>query len=1052
MDLTRRGFFKASALAAAGVAALGLSGEAQAYADPEFSADSDWKLVDTEEYTNVCCYCAGGCGSVVSVRDGKIVNVEGDPDNPINEGGLCPKGAAMMQLHDIVDPETGKWIPNPNREYAPKVRRPGASDWEPISWDDAFDEIARHIKDTRDATFQVTDENGVTVNRTEAIASYGGSQQNSEEQYLILKAMRMLGIIAVDNQARVCHSSTVAGLAPTFGRGSMTNHFSDIANTDYILTCGSNCAECHPVSMKWINRALERGAKWIVVDPRFTRTAANADVYLPIRSGTDIAFYGGMINYIFEHDRWQHEYVMHYTNISYIMNDDFDFDPETGLFNGWNEDTQTYDTTQWGYATDHTEEWDTSENGTYSWVSRPGVPQFTPPTVQVPRTDPTLQDPHCVYQIMRNHYSRYTLDTVSDICGMNKDALEQVYELYTRSGASDKSGTIIFALGQTQHTYGAQNCRSMAMIQLLLGNIGMPGGGCNAFRGEPNVQGATDMAMTVYDLPGYLHWPTVATTPSLADWLHHETYSSGYYTNKPKFMVSFLKEYFGKNATVDNDYGYDWLPKIGSNNLTHIRTFEAMRDGTMKGYFAWGMNPANSAPNAKFARQAMANLDWLVVADWFETETASFWKAPDMDPSQVQTEVYMLPAAEIFEKPGTIVNSGRWLQWRNKAVEPAEDTMTDLEMVNQIWKRVAALYRSEGGVGADCILNTAWDYDIGGKASFEKVAWAMNGYRVNSSDFHANKPDLLTGYSQLQADGSTACGIWIYSGYYNNSAEPMNPAAQPVGSRGLRNPGGVGLYPDFAFSWPNNRRVLYNRASCDPQGNPWKHDQVLEEWDGTRWISNDVPDFTATTTSNGTTTQVPPNDNAFFMRWEQRGCFTTTQMPDMPIPEFYEPIESPAENELNHRQNSPRAMFTKDPSLQKGDPDQYPLVATTYGITEHWQTGQQTRSCPVLDEIAPKQFIEIDRDLADEKGIQNGDDVRVFNNRGSVVVAAMVTDRMTPLTVNGRTVHEVGLIHHWGWANKFSTGDTVNDLTPNVGDPNSYIPEYKAFLVDIEKA
>lgn len=833
----------------------------------------------------------------------------------------------------------------------------------------------------------------------------------------------------------------------------MTGHYCDIGNADVILTCGSNNVENHPVSAKWCNRAVEKGGKWIVVDPRYTRTAALSDLYCPIRSGTDIAFYGGLINYIIENDLWQHEYVLNYTNATYLINPDYDFDPEDGLFSGWNEATGKYDTTSWGYQIESTSQWDTTS--TYSWATAAGVPEFTPPTVKTPKKDVTLTDENCVFNIMKNHYSRYDMDTVSSICGMDKDVLEEVYALYGSTGAPEKTGTILYALGQTQHHYGTQNTRIMCMVQLLLGNVGCAGGGVNALRGEPNVQGATDMAMLVFDFPGYLHWPSATSTPTLRDWCEHETYASGYYTNKPKFFISGLKEWFGDKATVDNDYGYDWLPKVPANggDFTTIGTFERMDEGTMKGYFAWGQNPAASGSNTKSIRKSMANLDWLVVADWFITETASFWDAPDMDSASIDTEVYFLPAALIYEKSGTIANSGRWLQWRQKAVEPWDEAKPDYEICDLMWTEICRLYKEEGGVCPEPILNTKWDYYVDGKIDPRPVAWCLNGYNVETSDWQNGKVDLLSAFSKLKADGSTACSMWIYGGYYNNNDAPLDPSEQPVGSRELDDPGELGLFPGWAFAWPANRRVIYNRASADMEGKPWNEDKTLVKWNGTKWETNDVPDFVASSTAaDGTKTAVAPNNKAFMMRWEQNACFLASGMKDMPIPEFFEPFESPTDNVLNGRQNSPLILFSKDESVQQGDRETYPIVATTYSITEHWQTGAQTRSVPALDEIQPRQFVEISEELAQEKGIANGDLVRVFNNRGSVEVNAMVTHRLVPLEVNGKTVHEIGLIHHWGWAGKFSTGDVVNDLTPNVGDPNSYIPEYKAFLVDVEKA
>ncbi len=836
------------------------------------------------------------------------------------------------------------------------------------------------------------------------------------------------------------------------------------------MNIGSNSAENHPVSSRWLHKAHDNGAKWIVVDPRYTRTAEQADIYCPIRSGTDIAFFGGLYNYVVNNliepglqeylatgkqDNYNFEYLLNYTNASYLLDPSFTFDPETGLFSGWDPEKKKYTNTTWHYQVESTSTWDTSANGTYSWAVAPGVPEFTPPTVEHPKKDMTLQDPMCVYQQFKKHYSRYDMDTVCSICGMDKETLELVYSTYASSAAPGKAGSILYALGQTQHTYGAQNTRAMSVCQLLLGNIGIPGGGLNALRGEPNVQGATDMGMLVNELPGYLKWPNDSARSSLRKWLEGETYSDGYYTNKPKFLVSFLKEWFGDAATIENDYGYDWLPKVPSSpDFTIMSTFELMDQGIIKGYFNWGMNPCHSAPNASFVRKSMAKLDWLVVADQVITESASFWKAPDMKPEEINTEVYFLPCALIYEKPGTIVNSGRWLQWRYQAVEPWEEAKPDYEMVDLIWKEICRLYQEEGGANPDPILKTKWDYYVDGKIDPRPVAWALNGYNVAGTDCNTTtdnpKTDLLAGYSALKADGSTACAMWIYGGFWSNNDAPLDPAEQPIGRRDNSDAaGGFGLNTTWAYAWPNNRRILYNRASSDLNGKPWNADKPLCEWNGTKWVLNDAADFTAV---NGDT-PVPPNNKAFFMLWEQNARLESYGMEDGPLPEHFEPFETPVDsNLLNGSLNNPCMKFAENESTKHGSVEEYPIVATTYSVTEQWQTGGQSRSCPALVEAMPTQFIEISEELAGEKGISSGDKVRVWNNRASVEVDAVVTKRVKPLTVHGKTQHLIGLTHHFGWSDLFGTGDVVNDLTPNVGDPNSQTPEYKAFLVNIEKA
>ena len=1032
MKLSRRSFFKRGL-------AFGASAAAAATASAETThAEAPYKLRNVKEVTNICCYCSGGCGTICSSRDGELINLEGDPDHPVNLGGLCPKGAAMWGLRNVVTADRKAKL-HPDRPLYPMVRRPGKKEWERLSWDEAVNEIARHIKTTRDATF-VEKEDGITVNRCDGISSFGAAQLNNEEGWLVQKFARSMGILSIDNQTRVCHSSTVAGLAPSFGRGSMTSHWCDFANSDVIMSIGSNNVENHPLSSRWVKRAQDKGAKWIVVDPRYSRSAAQADIYARIRPGTDIAFYGGLIRYIIENKLYQKEYILHYTNAACILRPDFKFNEDTGLFSGWDPETKRYDNETWGYDVDKKVGWDTTPGSAFSWVNDPNVPKFKTPDLKVLKRDMTLTDPNCVLNVMRRHYARYTPEMVHRVTGMDMDVMKKVWDTFASTGRPDKAGSILYALGQTQHSYGSQNCRAMCVVQLLLGNIGIAGGGINALRGEPNVQGSTDVGASSHQAPGYLAWPTAKSHPTLAKYLSTETYAAGYYSNKPKFWVSALKEWFGDNATFDNDYCYGLLPKIAPKkdygDFSTIMSFNDMRDDKIKGYMCWGMNPAHSTPNARHARHAMAKLDWLLVADWFQTETSLFWCAPDMKPEEVQTEVYFLPAALIYEKIGSINNSGRWIQWREKAVDPPGECKSDFEMMMLIWDKLCELYRREGGARPDQILKTNMNYRINGKADLRALCWALNGYSVKDQK-------LIPGYAALKADGTTACGIWIFSGYYNNEAQKMDPMKQPCTRRNKSDPSGLGLFPEWSFAWPANRRILYNRASADPEGRPWDPKRTLVEWKGDHWLQNDVGDFV---TAKG------PDDKAFFMTWEQNARLFAYGMADGPLPEHFEPHEAPVKNLLNGAGGNPCIRFADDPSVKRGSVKDFPFVVTTYSVVEHWQTGTQTRNIPWLNELIPCNFIELSEELAAQKGIKTGDMVHVWNNRGSVEVAAMVTKRMKPMEIDGKMTHVVGMPHHFSWATNMARGDNVNDLTPNVGDPNSYIPEYKAFLVNLEKA
>jgi formate dehydrogenase major subunit len=822
----------------------------------------------------------------------------------------------------------------------------------------------------------------------------------------------------------------------------MTNHWIDIRNSDVIMAIGGNNAENHPISMKWVTEARKNGAKYIVVDPRFTRSAAVADLYGPIRSGSDIAFFGGLYKYIFDNKLYHEAYVKNYTTASWLVNPDYDF--EDGLFSGYDEASRKYSKDTWQYQTDGETPWDTE--GAFAWVNAPGTPAFTTPVAKTPMKDMTLSDPNCVFQLMMKHYERYTPEVASAVSGMPLERMLEIWDLFASTGQPGKAGTILYAMGMTQHTYGSQNVRAMAVTQLLLGNMGMPGGGVNALRGESNVQGSTDMAMLFHIIPAYMATPNATVHENLRGYLEKETPSGGYWTNKPKFFISLLKEMYGDYATEANDYAYAMMPKLNGKNHSHIAMFEAMNEGVIKGLFLWGQNPAVGGPNCSMERKAMEQLDWMVSVDLWETETAAFWKAPTIDPATVNTEIFMLPAACHYEKQGSVANSGRWIQWRWKAVDPPGEAKDDAEICTEITLALKALYEAEGGAVPEAITKLTWDYvDENDHVDISKIARAVNGYTVADGK-------LLSNFTKLAADGSTACGNWIYSGYWNNE-DSMEAVDQPTGARDDTDPtrkgleGGMGSYLGWSFAWPVNRRIIYNRASCDLDGKPWNPDKPLFEWTGTEWLSNDVPDF-GNKAADGTETK-PPNATAFIMLPEGEARLYAQGMADGPFPEHYEPFESPTDNALSSQQNDPAVVIWESASL--GTKENWPIVMTTYRLTEHWQTGQMTRNLPWLVEIMPKMFVELSIELADDKGIVSGDNVIIENNRGAIKAYAMVTNRFKPFQINGETVHQIGTPWHWGYTGSCSIGGIANDLTPNVGDANTMIPEYKAFLVDIRK-
>ena len=786
----------------------------------------------------------------------------------------------------------------------------------------------------------------------------------------------------------------------------MTNHWIDIQHSDCVLIIGSNAAENHPVSFRWVTKAVEKGAKLIHVDPRFSRTSALAHVYALLRPGTDIAFVGGLINYIIERRLYNEEYLLLHTNAAFLVKPEYRFDD--GLFSGYDAAGRKYDKSSWQYQLD--------AEGKYV-------------------EDPTLQDPRCVFQLLKQHYSRYDVDTVCAVTGTPKEDFLRVAETFAATGARDKAGTIMYAMGATQHTVGTQNVRSYALLQTLLGNMGRAGGGINALRGESNVQGSTDHALLFDLLPGYLKVPR-SEDRTLADYLTRYTpkaadpaHSVNYWSNTPKFMVSLLKAYWGDKAQKENDFCYEYLPKAGGD-YSHISLFEAMYADRIKGLVLLGQNPAVGGPNARMERKALENLDWMVAVDLWETETSVFWQGPEATPASIKTEVFLLPAASSVEKEGSITNSGRWLQWRYKAVDPPGQAESDLWIIHQLHERVRDLYQKEGGAYPRPILDLAWNYGHGEEPDVHLVAKEINGRDLTTGQ-------QLASFAALKDDGTTLSGNWIYGGSYTAAG---NMAAR----RGKEDPTGLGLYPNWTWAWPLNRRIIYNRASCDANGEPFDPSKPLLRWTGTEWVG-DVPDYGKNTLpSNGV--------GAFIMRPEGRACLFGPGLADGPFPEHYEPVESPVANLLSSVQNNPVIVRWATPGVDLiGSATDYPIIATTYRVSEHWQTGPMTRNLPWLVELMPSMFVEMGRELALAKGIVGGDLVRVRCARGEVRAVALVTDRVKPLQMNGRTYEQVGLPWHWGYAG-LVTGDSANCLTPHVGDANTMMPEYKAFLCDIEYA
>ncbi|HXI92963.1 MAG TPA: formate dehydrogenase-N subunit alpha [Blastocatellia bacterium] len=887
----------------------------------------------------------------------------------------------------------------------------------------------------------------------------------------------------------------------------MTNGWIDIKNTDMMLVMGGNPAENHPCGFKWAIEAKKtRNAKLIVIDPRFTRTAAVADKFLQIRAGADIAFLGGLIKYAIENNRIARDYIINYTNAAFIVKEGFKL-PEDGLYSGFDASTQVYDKSTWNYeeggnvgagisgtqatagASFAAEAKAQATPGAASPQSTPdgggqgpvggghqaaggpgasGQSTPKPPPMLPPNTayDLSLQHPRSVFQLLKKHYSRYTPEMVERITGIPKDKFLEAADLFTsvrKDGDMKKVATIIYAVGWTQHTSGTQMIRTGAMLQLLLGNIGRAGGGMNALRGHSNIQGATDMG-GVFDIyPGYLKMlnPTDTdlatflkrTTPTVSK--PSEWDSFNYWSNTPKFMVSFLKTMFGDAAKKENDYGFHYLPKI-DRRYSWVEMWDRMFNGQVKGLFAFGMNGVAIGPSSEKNIAALKKADWLVVCEVFPDETSEFWKAPGItsdDKKNINTVVYRLPGAGFAEKDGTFVNSARWLQWKYAAVPTPGNAKVDQEILARIFLKVRELYQKEGGKFPDPINNLTWSYTNPLNPSLAEVAREING-KALADLTDATQPGVtikagqqLPGFAWLKDDGTTACGNWLYSGSWTEAGSQMQ-------RRGTDDPSGLGIYQNWAWSWPANRRVMYNRASCDPAGKPWDASRKQVWWSETagRWMGNDIPDFKPDSNPKDHMGPFIMNPEGVARLFAPLGAFA-----EGPFPEYYEPFESPIANPLHPNQSTNPVVKTMKSEYDKlGTPDQgYDIVCTTYRLTEHYH--YWTKNNPMIVELVPEPFVEIPAELASEKGISGGDKVKVSSARSDYIAKAMVTNRIKPMMIDGKKTYQIGIPIHWGYRGiaedqDKTSKDLANQLSPTVFDPNAYTPEFKGFLVKVEKA
>ena len=802
----------------------------------------------------------------------------------------------------------------------------------------------------------------------------------------------------------------------------MTNHWVDIRNANLIVIMGGNAAEAHPVGFRWAMEAkIHNNAKLIVIDPRFTRTASVADFYTPIRSGTDITFLSGVLRYLLEKDRIQHEYVSAYTNASLIVREDYRFDD--GLFSGYDPETRRYDKTSWFYELD--------EQG-------------------FAKRDKTLAHPRCVYNLLLKHVSRYTPEVVENICGTPKADFLKVCAMLAETSAPNLTTSFLYALGWTQHSVGAQNIRTMAMIQLLLGNMGMAGGGINALRGHSNIQGLTDLGLLSQSLPGYMTLPSEKQA-DLQTYLTANTPKPllpeqvNYWGNYPKFFISMMKAFYGDNARAENSWGFDWLPKW-DKSYDVLQYFDMMHRGEVNGYLCQGFNPLASFPNKQKVGESLAKLKFLVTIDPLDTETANFWQDHGeynpTAPAQIQTEVFRLPSICFAEENGSIVNSARWLQWHWQGADGPGEARNDGEILAGIYLRLRQLYAEEGGALPEAVLNMSWDYLMPDSPAAEEVARESNGRALvdlvdDKGAVRVKKGQQLSSFAQLRADGSTASGCWIFAGSWT-------PDGNQMARRDNSDPHGLGNTPGWSWAWPLNRRILYNRASADPMGNPWDPKRTLIKWDGAKWAGDDIPDYST----------APPGSDVgpFIMQQEGMGrLFALDKMAEGPFPEHYEPFETPIGTNPLHPEviSNPAARVFAGDLAAMGQAAQFPYVGTTYRLTEHFHFWTKHA---LLNAIAqPQQFVEIGERLAGKLGIRQGDTVKVSSRRGYIKAVAVVTKRLRPLMVAGKEVDTVGIPIHWGFMGVAKKGFLANSLTPFVGDANTQTPEFKAFLVNVEK-
>ena len=846
-------------------------------------------------------------------------------------------------------------------------------------------------------------------------------------------------------------------MGTSFGRGGATTFQQDLANADVIVIQGSNMAECHPVGFQWVMEAKARGATIIHVDPRFTRTSALADIDVPLRAGSDIAFLGGIVNYILENGREFRDYVVHYTNAATIVDERFlDTEDLDGLFSGWDPEQRRYDAETWQYAGEtlrHAHGTRKTAGGAEMAGAGGGSGLEQP---QPPERDQSLSHPRCVFQIVKRHFSRYTPEMVEEICGVPQDLFLRVAQTLCDNSGPERTGAFCYAVGWTQHTVGVQYIRTAAIVQLLLGNIGRPGGGIMALRGHASIQGSTDIP-TLYDLlPGYLPMPHAGESWDLDSYVENHASTGGFWAPFRTYAVSLLKAWWGEHATADNDFCWDYLPRVSAGHSAYD-TVLAMLDGKVKGYMVLGENPAVGSANSKLHRLALAKADWVVVRDFTEIETAAFWHSgPEIDSGELRTEdiateVFLMPAAAHTEKDGSFTNTQRLLQWHEAAVEPEGDCRSELWFMFHLGRIIREKLAGSTDERDRPVLDLTWDYPTLGpidEPDAEAVLREINGWDGNGHP--------LSTYTELKEDGSTTCGCWIYCGCYAGGENRPKRRRHSAGSDDH-------IALEWGWAWPANRRMLYNRASADPSGQPWSERKRYVWWDAEqqKWTGNDVPDFKADLPPDhrpdpgATGPEALAGDQPFIMQDDGVAwLYVPTGLKDGPLPAHYEPHESPLPNPLYGqranpaRERHPRPENPDQPTDGQPGAERYPFVVTTYRLTEHHTAGGMTRTVPHLAELQPEMFCEVSPALAAERGLENGGWATIVTARSAIEARVLVTDRIPPLRAGGRTIHQVGLPYHFGFTG-LVTGDSANDLFPIVLDPNVHIQEVKAATCDV---